>query len=466
METDTSDGVAARRQEHVARWGELLGDRLERTQWSRATLDTHRTGALRALLAEARRGSPWHRERLAGIDVHSIIADDLGALPTMTKDDLMSHFDDIATDRRVTLEATEAHLRDLTTDRYFEGDLHVVASGGSSGQRGVSVYGWDAWVDVHLGLARHLIADLMARPDAGGTVMGLVTASNSTHMTTAVATTFANPMVEIRSFPVTLPVRTIVAGLNAAQPTSLTTYASMLGVLATEAAAGRLRIAPRRVYATSEPLLPEVREAAEAAFGEPVANVWGTSEGGVMAVGCRQATGMHVNEDLVIVEPVDEANRPVAVGERAAKVLVTNLFNPLQPLIRYELTDEAVVLDAPCACGSAHRRFADVQGRLDDVFTYGGTAIHPHVFRTVLGRHRAIAEYQVRQTPAGACILAAAAGAGDRVEVDLVTKELFEGLRQAGIPDPDVAVEVVASLERHASTGKLRRFVPLSSSRR
>ncbi len=459
MDTAAYEG---RRQEHVARWGELLGARLERSQWSRTALDDHRTAALRALLAEARRGSPWHRERLAGIDLDSITADDLSALPTMTKDDLMSCFDDIATDRRVTLEGAEAHLHDLTTDRYFQGDLHVVASGGSSGQRGVFVYGWDAWVDVHLGLGRNVLADLMARPDAGGTVMGLVTATNATHMTTAVATTFASPMVEIRSFPVTLPVATIVAGLNSTQPTTLTTYGSMLGVLAAEAVAGRLRISPRRIYATSEPLLPEVREAAEAAFGEPVANVWGTSEGGVMAVGCRRAAGMHINEDLVVIEPVDETNRPVAAGERAAKVLVTNLFNPVQPLIRYELTDEVVALDGACPCGSPHRRIADVEGRLDDLFRYDDRTIHPHVFRTVLGRHPVIAEYQVRQTPAGACVLAATGARLEAAEVDLVAKELSEALVQAGVPEPEVTVELVPVLERHASTGKLRRFVPLT----
>jgi phenylacetate-coenzyme A ligase PaaK-like adenylate-forming protein len=277
-------------------------------------------------------------------------------------------------------------------------------------------------------------------------------------MTTAVATTFSSPFIDIRSFPVTLPVATIVAGLDEAQPTTLTTYASMLGVLAAEATAGRLRISPRRIYATSEPLLPEVREAAEVAFGEPVANVWGTSEGGVMAVGCRHSAGMHLNEDLVIIEPVDEANRPVPAGERSAKVLVTNLFNPVQPLIRYELTDEVVVLDDPCPCGSAHRRVADVQGRLDDVFSYAGTAIHPHLFRTVLGRYPAIVEYQVRQTPAGACVVATG-----QVEPDLVAKELTDALLQAGVPDPDVAVEVAPALERHATTGKLRRFVPLES---
>jgi hypothetical protein len=52
------------------------------------------------------------------------------------------------------------------------------------------------------------------------------------------------------------------------------------------------------------------------------------------------------------------------------------------PLIRYELTDQVVLLDEPCPCGSSHRRVADVQGRLDDRLVYGNVDVHPHVLRS------------------------------------------------------------------------------------
>jgi phenylacetate-CoA ligase len=45
------------------------------------------------------------------------------------------------------------------------------------------------------------------------------------------------------------------------------------------------------------------------------------------------------NTDLCIVELVGADNRPVTPGVSSAKVLVTNLYNVTQPLIRYELTD-------------------------------------------------------------------------------------------------------------------------------
>jgi phenylacetate-coenzyme A ligase PaaK-like adenylate-forming protein len=162
---------------------------------------------------------------------------------------------------------------------------------------------------------------------------------------------------------------------------------------AQEAQAGRLRIAPRRVMAISEPLLPEARAAIRRAWHVPVGSRYGMSEG-VFAGFCGHAS--HLPDDLCLFEPVDAAGRPVPDGVRSQRVYVTNLYNLALPLIRYEVTDEITVLSRTCPCGSAFRRIADPQGRLDDTFTYtGGISIHPHLFRSALGQHQQVIEYQV-----------------------------------------------------------------------
>lgn len=454
----TTHAYEETRQRHVSDWMTAVGSVVERRSWTRAQLEDHQEAALRRVVAKASARSPWHAARLAGVNVKGLMRGDLASLPTMTKQDIVEHFDDVVTDRRITRQGAEAHLRSLTDDAYFLDELHVVASGGSSGERAVFVYGWDAWVHVHLGLGRRIV-ELFGQPDipAGPITAGVVAAGNATHMTSAVAATFRSPMVDTHPFPVTLPVSDIVAGLNRVQPVVLMTYASTLGVLAHEAEAGRLRISPRRIVATSEPLLPEARASAERVFDAPVANCWGTSEGGAMAVGCWQSAGMHLNEDLVIVEPVDPDGRPVPTGEVAAKVLVTNLYNDTMPLIRYELTDEVTVLDEPCPCGEATLRVADVQGRTDDVFTYGNVAVHPHVIRSVVGRHPAIVTYQVVQTNHGIDVSFCATATLDQVQV---RSELERALAEAGLPAADVHVRLVDDVERHKATGKLRRFVP------
>ena len=145
MNTGVFDGgYEAVRRRHVADFEAMLPEYAGRIGWSADRVARERLRALRALLAAARR-SPWHRERLAGLDTGAFGEADVASLPVMTKTDLMDNFDDIVTDRRLTRELCERHLGELAGEAYLLGEYHVVASGGSSGQRGVFVYGWDAW---------------------------------------------------------------------------------------------------------------------------------------------------------------------------------------------------------------------------------------------------------------------------------------------------------------------------------
>jgi phenylacetate-coenzyme A ligase PaaK-like adenylate-forming protein len=437
-----------------------MPEHVQRLGWPASRLRAEREQKLRALLRIAIERSPWHRRRLAGLDPDTATEASLGRIPPMTTGDLMAHWDEIVTEPRLRLDLVEKHLAGLTGDAYLLGEFHAVASGGSSGQRGVFVYGWDAWATAHAGFLRPLVRETMTAPDMAGAPgrAAVIAAQHPAHMSAALAETFAGSAAEVRSFPVTLPVAEIVAGLNQWQPAMLLGYPTALALLAAEARAGRLRIVPRRVIASSEPLLPETRQALEQAFGAPVANMYGTSEAGPMAVGCWRGTGMHLCDDLVIVEPADQDGRPVPPGTASARVYVTAPANPVLPLIRFELTDQVTVTGTACPCGSAHTLIADVQGRLEDAFRYpGGATIHPHVFGSALRRDAGIVTYQVRQTPAGAEVLAVGAP-GDPAGLE---SALVSELRRHGLADPAVTVRTVDEPGRLAS-GKTRRFIPLA----
>lgn len=456
----TTAAYEATRLRHVDYMTGRMPEHLERMGWSSERLRAERTARLRELLAIARARSPWHRARLAHLDLDRMDEDRLRDVPPMTKSDLMAHFDEIVTDPRVTLAAANQHLAGLRDDAYFLEDLHVVASGGSSGVRGVFVWGFEAWAESTLPNFRRAVLDRLTSPELGAAppVVMLVAAESATHFTGAAPQTFRSPATEIHRFPVTSPLAEIVDGLNRVDGTVLSAYASMLRTLAAEARAGRLRIRPKRISSTAEPLLPEIRRAVREVWDAPIANMWGTSEGGITALGCGQDEGMHLSDDLLIVEPVDAAGDPVPPGTPSAKVYLTNLVNPIQPLIRYEITDEVTLLDAPCACGSAHRRVADIQGRLDDGFAYeGGVSVHPHVFRSVLGRDHRIVEYQVRQTARGATV---ALRTSAPVSEDELAGRLAEALARVGLRDPVVQVTTCEEIPRQG-VGKLKRFVPL-----
>src|SRR5262245_8663891 len=442
------------RQRHVEHMTARLPEHLDRLTWSADRLLAERNLRLRELLRVARAHSSWHRDRLSTVDVDAIDEDRLRELPTMTKGDLMANFDQIVTDRRVTLDLVNAHIATLTSDAYLLDEFHALASGGSSGVRGVFVWSWDAWAICWLMNLRRQVSDALSDPEAGpgSPALMIVAAENPPHRGGAQGRTFANPAMQVHRFPVTLPLEQIVEGLNRINGRTLMTYASMAATLVAEARAGRLTISPRRIITIAEPLLPEVRNAVQAAWGAPIANSWGTSEGGVVARGCYRGTGMHVSDDLLIIEPVDENGKAVPCGSESAKVYLTNLFNPLLPLIRYEITDQVTFLDEPCACGSAHRRIADIQGRLDDLFRYpNGMTVHPHVFPSVLGRDDRIIEYQVRQTVGGADVLLRTRGF---VEVERLARALEADLSRIGYLRPLVTARAVEEIPR-VGVGKL-----------
>ena len=448
------------RARHLQHMIELLPAHLDRLRWPAERLNKERTERLRELVARAKQRSPWHRERLAGVEVEELDEGTLSELPTMDKTQLMENFDSIVTDQRVTLAAANDHIASLHNDAYFLGDLHAVASGGSSGLRGVFVWDWEGWAAVRLVALRQQLADRLSDPElaARPPVVMVVAANHAAHFTTANAETFASDAVPVHRIPIGQPLPAVVEALNAADGDSLATYPSMLSALVGEARAGRLMIRPSRIVTMAEPLFGDVREAAERTWEAPVANMWGTSEAGIVGLGCFAEPGMHLADDQVIVEPVDEHGRPVPAGVPSHKVLVTGLANMLQPLIRYEITDRVVTLDEPCSCGSAHRRVGDIEGRLDDDFLYGGgVRIHPHVFRSVFVREPALTEYQVNQTVEGAEILLCH-------EAPLDSEGLVAGvvaaLRHAGLRNPRVAARTVGAIPRLES-GKVKRFVPL-----
>src|SRR4029077_1915738 len=110
MARSTTSAFDADRRRHLRAFADRLPVDSERLTWPLERLHRLRDERLRALLRTARERSPWHRRRLSGIDLDAVTGSDLGAVPTMTKADVMEHWDEIVTDRRLTLERAEAHL--------------------------------------------------------------------------------------------------------------------------------------------------------------------------------------------------------------------------------------------------------------------------------------------------------------------------------------------------------------------
>ncbi|MGB9224389.1 hypothetical protein [Mycobacterium sp.] len=427
---------------------------IARLTWTSEQIDLAQRDGLHALLRHAVEHSPFHRRRLKGIDLSAVEPGDLSALPVMTKSEMMDALDDVFTDRRLRSRDVEAALA-VTGDQPVPilDDYVALASGGCSGRRGLFVFDRPAMTSYFTALVRLPFA----APPAPGTLrIALVAAPSALHATGfgAALTSSDGWPARFELVPATLPLADIVTRLNTTQPFMLAGYATMLARLAHEARAGRLRITPALINPTSETLLPEMRAVISEAFGVPVIDGFACTEG-MTGKATPDDDVFVLNTDMCIVELVDAANRPVPQGAPSDKVLVTNLYNLTQPLIRYELND--VFVRQPDAANHGYLR-ARVHGRGDDVLRYDTTDIHPIVIRSVMIRSSDVIDYQVFQIPSGIDVFVIAS---DVLDIDDLTEKLRRALAGAGLDRAHVAVKRVDRLERNAGSGKLRRFVPM-----
>ena len=349
---------------------------------------------LRALLAAAC-AAPLQARRLA--TAAGVAASDakrlasrvsrlpLSEIPPIGRACMMEGFDEACTDPALTLAATRAFLADPSRlGEAFLGRYAVWTSSGTTTAPGIWVHDARA-LAVYDALDAVRFCGLEAPgpgiPLADPWLNPLQVTARRFAMVGATGGHFAgNASIErqrriwpwaalhARCFTIMQPVAHLVAELADFDPTVLATYPTAAELLAAECRAGRLRIRPREIWVGGEQLSEAVRREVEQTFGCRVRQGYGASECLSIAWECSRGT-LHLNADWVLLEPVDRQLRPVPPGSAAHTVLLTNLANHVQPVIRYDLGDNVTVLTKPCACGSAFPAIR-IEGRRDDVLQF------------------------------------------------------------------------------------------------
>jgi putative adenylate-forming enzyme len=418
-----------------------------RDRWPREKLEAHQASALRAIRAHAVAHSPFYRRLHAG-KTASALAD----LPVVTKRMVMDHFDELVTDRAVRLEDVRRHVASERAGDPFLGRYWVAATSGTTGSPGVFLHDRREWLTV---LASYARANDWAHVRAGLTHrlrLAVVSSRTPWHQSALVGKTLESPFVHALRLDATAPLQETLEQLNRFQPESLVGYASMLRLLANEQIAGRLHIRPLAAMSASEVLTADSRERIRRAWDVEAFDVYAATEPAGIASECDQHTGLHLYEDLVLTEVVDEANRVVPAGTFGAKLLVTVLFRTTQPLIRYELSDRVTALEGVCGCGRPFLRIASVQGREEDVLTMtgsGGTVakVHPNAFHEPLDV-LPVGAWQVVQTAPSTVRILLAEPNG--VDDDAVVGAVRGSLRRVGIPDATIGIDRVRDIPRTA----------------
>ncbi len=217
----------------------------------------------------------------------------------------------------------------------------------------------------------------------------------------------------------------------------------------------RLTIAPVLINTGGEYLSPELARRLSEAFGCPVQSGYSCTEGGLMAFQCGEGH-LHVNDDWVILEPVDSAGNPVPPGVLADKIYITNLASFAQPVIRYEVTDRVRMLSDPCACGSPLTTI-EVEGRTDDMLEFAnGVRIPPLSVYVVLKETPGVVRFQVIQRSDVEVELRLETAPGNDDAAREAVSRLSAFFREKGV---DPAVMLSAEAPSRNASGKFRHVM-------
>ncbi len=418
------------------------------------------------MVAFAREHSPFYRELYR--DLPDCIEDPSG-LPVADKKMLMARFDDWCTDRNVTLEAAETVVDDpARIGERFLGKYTLYTTSGTTGRRGIFLADDRTMAVVTAMMLRWIGGWLSARD-----VVKIIARRGRLAMVMATGGHFASAVAAARLkrgrgkrvevLSAHMPMTELVARLNRFQPAMLAPYASMAALLADEQEAGRLDIHPMLLALSAEGLPQAEYGRIARVFGAKVGNSYAASECMFMSAMCREGW-LHVNADWVAFEAVDADHRPVAPGEPSHTILISNLANRVQPILRYDLGDSVVQRPDPCTCGNPMPAIR-VQGRSADVLTFrtprGEVRVPPLALSQPIEAVRGITFFQIAQTAPESLELRLLVA--PTANSDAVWGEAEAGLRKvlAGHALEHVALARGGEPPEQGGGGKFREVVPL-----
>lgn len=350
---------------------------------------------LKKLVEYARQNSPYFKELYKDVGDNFSLED----LPPTNKVAMMENFDTWITDSNITMERINEFTKDIeNVGRMIDDKYLIFKTSGSTGNPATILYD-KRNIDVASAVAAFRTfarkEDFKKFMKNGKRTAG-VFANYGFYLACGMSRYLQLQMPRKKNkitVDVNAPEEQIIKELNEFNPSMLSGYPSNLALLSNFK---ELTINPDVVITGGELLTDEIRSKLEEKFGCYVQTHYSCTEAGEVACECSEKH-LHINEDWVIVEPVDKNNNPVGFGVRSDKVLITNLSNYIQPFIRYELTDRIIVHNEKCNCGK-DSCWLEIEGRTDDILEFeNGILIAPMSFYKILEEIPEIKRFQLIQ---------------------------------------------------------------------
>jgi len=359
-----------------------LADHLARTEWWGAeSLAAVQLRQAAELVRYAHKFSPFYKDRLAGIAAASsegLTPEAFAAIPFLTREEVQN-----AKDSLFSTKLPRGH-----------GPAFDVHTNGSSGQpvhtkstRYSGLFNMAATLRGHRWFGRDLAGTnvtIKVVSDDQGRVKNQGWAGGSA----GTGFTYSNR----------IPVAQLYDWLLADDPHYLQCHPSILQELIHRSLdIGTKPARLRDVRSMGEILDPGLRALCRREWGVPVRDNYSCEELGTLALTCPEHDHLHIQAERVLVEILDDENRPCAPGE-VGRVVVTGLVNFATPLIRYELGDRAIA-GPPCPCGRGLGVIERIIGRERlPVILPSGDRLFPVLDAEPLLLKSGVRQYQLVQT--------------------------------------------------------------------
>ena len=200
-------------------------------------------------------------------------------------------------------------------------------------------------------------------------------------------------------------------------------------------------------------------------WGANVFSTYGVTELAASLCECPAGCGGHLHPELLWLEALDEAGRPVPDGS-IGELTATTFGVEAMPLIRYRTGDYAAIHRAPCPCGRNTPRIGPIVGRKHQKLKLKGATVFPSALKTILDGTPEIFSYAIvarREASLGDAVEVKIAFAGDPAKIARSLQERFQGEAKVA---PQITAATAAEIDRLQlpdGARKRRYFVDLRS---
>lgn len=382
---------------------------------------------------------------------------DLSKIPITHKVEMMDNFDDWITDSSISMNKINSFTNNIdNVGRLLDDKYLVFMTSGSTGNPATVLYDKTSISVANAIGANRMFAqkrDYYTLLKKGIRSAGIF-ASYGFYLSYGLSRymSLKTPLLNnVITIDINAPTEETVKKLNNFKPALLSGYPSNLSLLCDQQRNGNLSIYPSVIITSGEHLTDAIRKDLSDTFNCSVQTHYSSTESGVIACECEYGN-LHINDDWIIVEAVDENNDAVDDGIMSHKVLITNLSNYIQPFIRYEMTDR-VIIHSDCYCKRTSK-WIEVEGRSDDILIFkNDIRISPMSLYKIIEENKDIKRFQIVQKSQD--LLELKIIAHNKTSVfEKITKDLKDFLKKN-----DIDIEIVLSEEdpqAHPISGKFK----------